>query len=177
MLIQNYQAHWPESFAEIATTIRTAAGEYLIGIEHIGSTAVPGLAAKAIIDIDLVYPVGGDFAALRAALESLGYFHNGDQGIPGREVFKRRADLPGHFVLDAISHHLYACAQDSKELRRHLAFRDHLRSHPDAREEYGRLKQEIAAEAGEERKAYAALKEVGARGFVDAVMAAALLKE
>lgn len=170
MLIQDYQAHWPQAFESIATVLRAVAGDHLSTIEHVGSTAVPSLAAKPIIDIDLVYPTNGDFEALKAALETSGYYHNGNQGISGREVFKRSPQAPPHSILDTIAHHLYACRADNKELRRHLAFRDHLRAHPEARDEYTRLKREIAAEAGEERKAYAGLKEVRARKFVESVL-------
>ena len=177
MLIQDYDTNWPKAFTQLATVLGEAAGAYLIAIEHIGSTAVPGLAAKPIIDIDLVYPTTGDFAALKAALENSGYYHNGDQGIAGREVFKRRAAATPHPVLDTIAHHLYACPVGNEELRRHLAFRDQLRLHPKAREEYARLKREIAAEAGEERKAYAEIKEVRAREFIVAVLAQALTKK
>jgi GrpB-like predicted nucleotidyltransferase (UPF0157 family) len=173
MLITDYSPNWPEAFAQIAVVLNEAAGEHLSTIEHVGSTSVPDLAAKPIIDIDLVYPTDGNFARLKTALEGIGYFHKGHQGIPGRAVFKRYALAPPHPVLDAIPHHLYACRVDNDELCRHLAFRDHLRAHSGARAEYQALKREIARLAGEERKAYAKIKEVRARDFVASVLAKA----
>jgi len=171
MLIQDYDPNWPKAFTQLATVLTKAAGKHLSTIEHVGSTAVPGLAAKPIIDIDLVYPIDGDFEALKAALETSGYYHNADQGILGREVFKRHNATPLHPILDTIAHHLYACRADNAELRRHLAFRDHLRAQPEARAAYEALKREVARLAGEERKAYPALKEVRARDFVASILA------
>jgi len=170
MLIHDYNLNWPKAFTKLATVLNDAAGEHLTTIEHVGSTAVPGLAAKPIIDIDIVYPADGNFYDVKAALETLSYYHNGDQGIPGREAFKRSPEATPHPVLDTIAHHLYACRADNEELRRHLAFRDYLRAHPEAQEEYQVLKREIARLAGEERKAYASLKEVQAYDFVAMIL-------
>ena len=171
MLIQDYNPNWPKAITQLATAHNKAVREHLSAIEHVGSTAVPGLAAKPIIDIDLDYPIDGDFDALKAVLETIGYYHNGDQGIPGREVFKRHNAAPLHPIIDTIAHHLYACRADNTELRRHLAFRDHLREHPEARAAYEALKREIARLAGEKRKVYADLKEVRARDFVASILA------
>ena len=108
-------------------------------IEHVGSTAVPGLSAKPIIDLDVVIRDSSAFHAAAAALEAIGYQHEGDLGIAGREAF--RYDGKDHLQ----KHHLYVCAQDSAELKRHLAFRDYLRTHPEAVREYSRVKEEGAA--------------------------------
>jgi len=170
MLIHDYNYRWPADFAAIAAVLTDALGPTALRVEHVGSTAVPGLAAKAIIDIDVVYPVDGDLAEIVDRLAGLGYHHNGDQGIPRREVFKRDPDADRHAVLDAITHHLYACPADSPELARHLAFRDALRADAAARSEYGRLKRAIAADAGEDKSGYAALKEVAATAFVERIL-------
>lgn len=173
MLIQDYTPNWPQAFTQLATALNEAAGDHLTAVEHVGSTAVPGLAAKPIIDIDMVYPIGGDFNALKTVMETIGYYHNGDQGIPGREVFKRRPEAAHHPVFDSVAHHLYVCREDNEELRRHLAFRDFLRTHPETLAEYQSLKREIARLAEEERGAYAEIKEVRARGFIRRCLALA----
>lgn len=165
MLIQAYQAQWVEQFQQIST-ILTQAIPIPVMIEHIGSTAVPGLAAKPIIDIDIVYMQVEDLKHIHQGLYLLNYDHHGDQGIPGREVFKRR---PGsdHPVLDQIAHHLYVCAVHSAELKKHLKFRDYLREQSDAKDAYAALKYALAEESGQDRKAYARLKEIKGQRFFE----------
>ncbi|TXF88206.1 GrpB family protein [Neolewinella aurantiaca] len=170
MLLHPYNPTWPDHFRQIADILTAAAGDHLVTIHHIGSTAVPGLAAKPIIDIDIEFSGEEKLQLIIAALGQAGYYHNGDQGIPGREVFRRRTDVSFHTVLDTIPHHLYACSSDNAELHRHLRFRDSLRSDEKARATYENIKQEIATLAGQERKAYARIKEERARGFIEAVL-------
>ncbi len=167
MLIQEYQEHWREDFQAIRAVLADALGNLPVTIEHIGSTAVPGLAAKPIIDIDVVYARNEEFGKISAKLERIAYVHHGNQGIPQREVFKRRSGAERHAILDALAHHLYVCPIDSEELRRHIVLRNYLREHAPARIEYQHLKYTIAEEARQDRKKYAALKEVRAREFVE----------
>lgn len=139
VVVLPYDEAWADRFAEIKTEIEAALGELAFRIEHVGSTAVPGLSAKPIIDLDVVIRDSSAFHAAAAALEAIGYQHEGDLGIAGREAF--RYDGKDHLQ----KHHLYVCAQDSAELKRHLAFRDYLRTHPEAVCEYSRVKEEGAA--------------------------------
>lgn len=104
-----------------------------------GSTSVAGLAAKPIIDIDVVIRDSTPLKTVVAALAKAGYVHEGDLGIPQREAFCY--DEKAHLQ----KHHLYVCPESSRELRRHGAFRDYLRSHPEAAAEYGAVKLEAAA--------------------------------
>ncbi|MCB0641634.1 MAG: GrpB family protein [Phaeodactylibacter sp.] len=170
MLIQTYQSGWVADFEQLKSALHKAVGAVATGIEHVGSTAVPQLAAKPIIDIDMTYEAPETFGRIKARLEKTGYRHGGDQGIPGREVFKRNLLKEPVPILDTISHHLYVCQLGSGELERHLAFRDFLRNHEKERQEYERLKYEIAAQANQDRKAYARLKEVLARDFIEAIL-------
>ncbi|NLG23907.1 MAG: GrpB family protein [Clostridiales bacterium] len=128
-----YGDHWPAAFRRIAARLRPAVPGAL-AVEHVGSTSVPGLCAKPIIDIDLVIPSADRFDGARRALEAIGYRHEGDRGIAGREAFKYGA-LPG-----LMAHHLYVCAADSAELKRHIVFRDYLRAHPRDAAAYGGVK-------------------------------------
>ncbi|MEM6380375.1 MAG: GrpB family protein [Bacteroidota bacterium] len=169
MLIQTYQANWPQQFQQIADVLRIALQSHYQEIEHVGSTAVPGLAAKPIIDIDIVFTTQKDFLNIKDALEQLGYYHNGDQGIPDRAVFKRVQNSK-HPILDQIVHHLYACPEDSAELKRHLLFRDYLRVNPEARAAYEQLKYEIAELANQDRKQYAQIKERKARPMIESFL-------
>ncbi len=139
VVVLPYDAAWTTDFAAVRDELQTALGGLALRIEHVGSTSVPGLSAKPVIDIDVVIRDCSVFCEAAAALASIGYRHEGDLGIPGREAF----DYDGKAHLR--KHHLYVCPQDSAELRRHIAFRDYLRAHPDAVREYGRIKTEGAA--------------------------------
>ncbi len=139
VVVLPYDAQWEQAFIRIRDEIRAALGSLALSIEHVGSTSVRGLSAKPIIDIDVVIRDDTVFDAVVAALEDIGYHHEGDLGIPAREAFKY--DGKEHLQ----KHHLYVCPQDSAELKRHMAFRDYLRAHPEAVREYSRIKEEGAA--------------------------------
>ncbi len=169
MLIVHHKPIWKKHFNEIKTAIIGALAIPDLTIEHVGSTAVMGLAAKPIIDLDIVYSKPGQLGVIIKNLQSLGYIHVGDQGIVGREVFKRNSNQ-NHEVLDTIGHHLYACHSEGIELKRHLAFRDYLRKNSDARIQYEQLKLAIAQEANQDKKRYAALKEEKAKSFIESIL-------
>lgn len=169
-LIQPYQAKWAEDFQYLSKQLYEVLAGLPIRIEHVGSTAVVGLAAKPIIDIDIVFPQAISFDSVRTKLEAAGYYHNGNQGIVDREVFKRTG-LNSHPVFDSIVHHLYVCPDNSAELNRHLRFRDALRANEALRMQYQSLKLELALQAGQEHKRYAALKEINAATFIQGVLA------
>ena len=138
VVVHSYEKTWADDFVAIRDELNTVLKDLVLRIEHVGSTSVEGLSAKPIIDIDVVIQNREKLLEVIAALQKLGYSHEGNQGIPGREAFK----YEGKEHLR--KHHLYVCAQDSEELRRHIAFRDYLRSHPDAVAEYSRIKEEGA---------------------------------
>ena len=170
MLIQKYQPSWVDDFISIKEVIKKSLWEIDVKIEHVGSTAIKNLAAKPIIDIDLVYKSPESFEGIKVKLEKIGYYHNGDQGIEGREVFKRENLKRNHLLLDAINHHLYVCQTDNEELQRHLIFRNYLREDEEERKKYQEIKYDIAEKANQDRKVYAKLKETLAREFVEAVI-------
>lgn len=168
MLLQEYQISWPFEFEQLKNKILTPIKHLPVQLEHVGSTSVPGLAAKPIIDMDLVYQ-GQVFDQIKQALESLGYYHAGDQGIKDREVFKRALKPHPDAILDQISHHLYVCPFESIEWRRHVFFRNYLRTNPSMAEDYQTLKIAIAEAASQDRKQYALLKETRAIAFFDSI--------
>lgn len=170
MLLQEYSNKWTVDFETIKAILTDALLDIAVTIEHVGSTAVPGLAAKPIIDIDIVFENKNDFENIKSRLAQIGYYHNSNQGIAGREVFKRLPIGGTNNVLDTIGHHLYVCSADSEELKRHLLFRNYLRLHAEARNEYQVLKQQLAIEANHDRKRYAQLKEEKARGFIEVII-------
>ena len=133
-----YDEAWDEAFERIKGELLPALGDLIVGIEHVGSTAVSGLSAKPCIDIDIIIEDNSMLPSVISALREIGYIHEGDLGIKGREAFCY-SDKP-HLM----KHHLYVCPSDSDELLRHIKFRDFLRSHPEAMAEYGRVKEEGA---------------------------------
>lgn len=174
LLIKPYNPSWINDFNTIKEVLKAQLESLAVEIEHVGSTSVYNLAAKEIIDIDIVYQETPSFHLIKDRLEMIGYYHNGDQGIKGREVFKRSKNQKSHPVLDAIVHHLYACHVENEELQKHLIFRDFLRVHENERMEYESLKYAIALEANQDRKKYAILKENLAREFVERVLKSAI---
>jgi GrpB-like predicted nucleotidyltransferase (UPF0157 family) len=134
--VVDYDPAWPLEFERIRDGLLPLVGDLCIGIEHVGSTSVPGLAAKPIIDIDVVISSRGRFPAARDALAAAGYVHRGNLEIPGRESFQR----PG----GTFPHHLYVCSVDTPNLHDHLLLRDTLRAHPDLRDRYAEVKREMA---------------------------------
>jgi GrpB-like predicted nucleotidyltransferase (UPF0157 family) len=136
VVVVDYDPAWPETFDLLRSRIWPAVADLAVAIEHVGSTSVPGLAAKPIIDIDLVVPGTEEIPAVIERLAGVGYEHRGDLGVPGREAFRYMGDLPRH--------NLYACAADSLALANHLAVRNHLRSFPDVARQYGALKKQLA---------------------------------
>jgi GrpB-like predicted nucleotidyltransferase (UPF0157 family) len=139
--VVSYDPAWSRQFQEEAQRLRAALGREVIYIHHIGSTAVPGLAAKPIIDI---LPVVRDIRAvdgLNSNMEALGYEPMGEFGLPGRRYFRKGVERRARHVR---THHVHAYAAGNPEIDRHLAFRDYLRAHPDVAGRYAALKQELA---------------------------------
>ena len=136
--VVSYDEAWANNFIDIRNDIQEVMGDLALRIEHVGSTSVRGLSAKPVVDIDVVIKDYSVFDEVVTKLRSIGYHHEGNLGISGREAF--RYEGKEHLL----KHHLYVCTEYSKELKRHLAFRDYLQSHDEAREEYSRIKEEGA---------------------------------
>lgn len=146
IVVEDYNPKWAHAFV----ALKEAYLKHLdpsLRIEHVGSTAVPGLAAKPIIDIDIVVKQKGEVLSLIGQLEELGYIHEGDLGVPGREAFKRSInDVPLLYEHHSkwFAHHLYVVLEDSLAFRNHLALREYLMAHGDAVQEYSELKKALA---------------------------------
>ena len=138
VVVLPYDEQWKQEFLQIRNELTNALGQLVVEIEHVGSTSVQGLSAKPIIDIDIVIQDCTALDGVIAALGKIGYQHEGNLGIVGREAFKY--DGKEHLC----KHHLYVCPEDSPELKRHIAFRNYLQTHPDAVQEYSRIKEEGA---------------------------------
>jgi GrpB-like predicted nucleotidyltransferase (UPF0157 family) len=151
--IEPYDPQWPARFeserSAIAAALRLAPGS----IHHVGSTAVPGLAAKPIIDILVVVAAYPPTEAMIAALAELGYRHEGESGVPGRHWFRKGTPR---------THHVHVVPEGGEVAQRLLLLRDRLRRHPDDAREYERVKKRAAAAAAAGRSiddpTYAAAK-------------------
>ena len=149
--VTSYNEDWPKRFAEIRDClVNELAGDGVpFDVEHFGSTAVPGLVSRPVLDICVVVPQASDLPSLIVGLERLGYIHETDQGPAGIETFRRKGpDVPFlEHKRDFAPHHLYASILGEWELRRYLAFRDHLQENADAKGVYSRLKIDLAPHA------------------------------
>ena len=169
IVVVEYDKKWPDDFLRIKTELQKVL-TMPCQIQHVGSTSIPGMKAKPIIDIDVGLENRGDFEMLKSELTSIGYLHEGDRGITGREAFGRSGTVHNE-ILDNIDHHLYVCAIDNEEYKRHILFRDYLRSHTEARDRYNQIKEEILAKVGSENRAgYVQMKEEEYRDFFEEII-------
>lgn len=145
-----YDPSWQDRFEKVAAALSGALADGPeASVEHVGSTSVPGLAAKPILDIDVIVAPEHVPAAV-AALVRIGYVHRGDLGVAGREAFFAPDEDPRR--------HVYVCAAGTLNVRNHLAVRDVLRRRDDLRDEYAAVKLALAADPGMEIDTYIARK-------------------
>jgi len=148
VVVVEHDPAWAGAYEAEAERIAGALGDVLRGLHHIGSTSVPGLCAKPIIDILIEADAVEQIDLATPALERLSYEAKGEYGIPGRRYFRKDDDA------GVRTHHIHAFAADSSEARRHLAFRDYLIAHPEEARRYGELKQRLAREHPNDIDAY-----------------------
>jgi 16S rRNA processing protein RimM len=146
--VVDYDPSWPQQFEAEAERIRSALGDIAARIDHVGSTAVPGLAAKPVVDLQMSVPDIDDRQAYAGPLTRLGYEHVPDPQMPDYPFFGWPA---GRL---ARTFHIHVCEAGSEHERRHLGFRDRLRAEPTARAEYEALKRELALRHGNDIEAY-----------------------
>jgi GrpB-like predicted nucleotidyltransferase (UPF0157 family) len=149
IVVVDHDPAWPRLFEALRAPIADALGDLALAIEHVGSTSVTGLAAKPIVDIDVVVAAGHERMAIDR-LATIGYGHKGDLGVPGREAMQHPPGSPRH--------HLYVCARGNLALANHLAVRDYLRANPAAARAYGELKQRLAVTFADDVDGYVEAK-------------------
>lgn len=145
-----YDPVWVSKFDSEQSLLKQALGHIAIKVEHIGSTAVPGLSAKPVIDILVEVPDLSKLESRSRQLESIGYVVMGENGIAGRRYFQKGGDNR--------SHHVHAFEAGDTHLMRHRAFRDYLIENADVSIEYGMLKKEAALACGNDINVYMSLK-------------------
>jgi GrpB-like predicted nucleotidyltransferase (UPF0157 family) len=144
IIVVDYNGNWSIHYEQEKNKILKALGDTVIDIQHIGSTSVPGLAAKPVIDILLGLELPPNAAQI-SSLEALGYLYFGEFGIPQRHYFRR--GMPR-------THQIHAVQVNSEFWETHILFRDFLRTHPEAAQQYEALKRHLAVEFRYERDRY-----------------------
>jgi GrpB-like predicted nucleotidyltransferase (UPF0157 family) len=162
VLVVDYDPQWPTSYEEEKERILGVIGDVAVAIEHIGSTAVPGLGAKPIIDIMVAVSRLADAERCIEPLQEIGYEYVPEYNdvIPERRYFHKGP--PG-----ARTYHLHMVELTSEFWERHLLFRDSLRTHPEEARRYHELKKELAAKFGSDRDGYTEAK----TSFIESVIA------
>ena len=145
ILVVPYDAHWPALFASWQQSLTATLGETAVRVDHVGATAVPGVAAKPVIDIQVSVPDVEDENSYVAGIETLGVPLRMRE--PGHRYFRPPPDEPRIVQI-------HVCAAGSQWERAHLLFRDYLRHHPGARDAYTALKQQLADRYRDDRIAY-----------------------
>ncbi|MEM6723543.1 MAG: GrpB family protein [Bacteroidota bacterium] len=150
VIVLPYDPEWPKAFDRIAFDLSHLLAKFPHRIEHVGSTAVPGLAAKPRIDLDILVPDEATKANALATLEAFGFHHRGDLGIIGREALLS----PQPYQQQWMDHNLYLCIEGIPAVQNHLGIRDYLRQHPEAVAEYSALKLKLAEQFPNDQDTY-----------------------
>lgn len=150
IIVEDYNPDWKLQFEALKSCIEKPLQGLFLSIEHVGSTSVEGLAAKPIIDMDIIISNEGEDEILQqviSKLAELGYTHRGDLGVKDRHAFKRASEAVPYCNTQKNwhDHHLYVCKKGIPSLQNHLLLREYLRTHPESVAEYGALKKRLAA--------------------------------
>jgi GrpB-like predicted nucleotidyltransferase (UPF0157 family) len=159
-----YDPEWPSRYETASGTILAACGGIVVRIDHIGSTSIPGIGAKPYIDLMPGLRLWADGPRIVPAMEALGYEYRGEYGVEGRHYFTKFVDGDEHVW----KHNVHCYEIGHREWQRHLVFRDALRADVGLRDEYWRLKQDLAAQYPDDVERYA----IGKSAFVERVIAA-----
>jgi GrpB-like predicted nucleotidyltransferase (UPF0157 family) len=151
IMVVPYDPAWPDWFRQVATRLRAALGEVALRIDHIGSTAVPGLAAKPVLDVQIAVASFGPLAAFRGPLEDLGYVYRAENPERTKRYFR---EPPG-----GRRTHLHVRLRGHWSEQFALLFRDYLRAHPDAAGRYAALKADLAVRFRTDRQGYTDAKD------------------
>jgi len=148
VIVDEYSAAWPRLFKEEAERISASLNELQKTMEHIGSTAVPGLRAKPVIDIMIGVSSLEQADSCVPLIEGTGYLYRPEHedSMPERRYFERSGS--------EIDYHVHMVVFESKFWKEHIFFRDYLRENPEAAEQYADLKEELAEKFRDNREAY-----------------------
>ncbi|MEJ8819266.1 GrpB family protein [Lacibacter sp. H407] len=174
-LIQPYDFHWKTEFEQLKRVLACELKDFNIDIQHVGSTSIPGLFAKPVLDVDIILHNKSMLEQVTTILERIGYVNKGEQGITGRFAFRQRSAFTPITVTQQQwqTQHLYVCFADSLALKNHLLFRDALLQNQELDEQYSELKLSLINEHGITREEYTKRK----TAFILSVLRTAGLSE
>jgi GrpB-like predicted nucleotidyltransferase (UPF0157 family) len=172
VIIVDYDPTWPQQFEEEKVHILATISDYITEVEHIGSTSIPGLGAKPIIDIMVVIRDPALVECCIEPLRTLGYEYMGEYGVPGRHYFRK----PGGEAFEKRTHHLHMYEKGHEQRALHLLFREYLRMYPESARRYDLLKRELATTYASDREAYTEAKTEFIRSIIRASIEEAFAK-
>lgn len=158
--LSSYHKQWAKLFETEKENLLSTLNQFKVNIEHVGSTAIPGVLAKPIIDILLFMPDSTDVQKIYAILEKQGYENRGEQGVPGRQLFVKGPE-------ENRTHYLHITKQSNNERKTMILFRDYLRRHKNARNEYNELKKQLANKFPNNRPLYTHAKDEFIQQIID----------
>jgi len=150
--VVDHQPGWVALAAEACVNVRQAAGDLIADIQHVGSSAVPHLPAKPILDLAAAVAALDTIPALVPRLTGIGHIYRGDDGDDGGHLFVRESSP------DIRTIHLHVVEYNGAQWHNYLRFRDLLRRRLDVREQYAELKKELGNRFGDDRRSYTAAK-------------------
>lgn len=154
--IEPYNSKWKTEFDDLKSVLLKTLDEFKVDIQHVGSTVIPNLYAKPILDIDIIIDNKSFLKNITARLENIGYISKGEQSIKGRFAFRQNSELTPltSYKRKWQEHHLYVCYSDSLALKNHLLFRDALLGDKNLVKKYSMLKLSLTKEIGMTREEY-----------------------
>ena len=147
VVLKPYNKVWNKAFEQEASLISEKISDYIIEIQHIGSTAIHGIVAKPIIDLAVAINSLSNIEKIIEPLNEIDFIHRGEQGIPGRHLFVKGDE-------DRRTHHMHVMEKTNGEWRKHIVFRDYLISHPSVARKYGKLKMKLFKKHEHDREKY-----------------------
>jgi len=161
--LKPYNPKWKDLFVQESDLISSAISEFLVDIQHIGSTAIPDIVSKPIIDVAAAIDSLENIEKIIAPLEKIGFIYRGEQGIPDRHLFVKGGE-------EFRTHHLHVMFKEHHEWKKHLVFRDYLLEHPEEARQYSELKKKLEKEYKEDREAYTDSKTTFINGILEKAM-------
>ncbi|MBS4195939.1 GrpB family protein [Lederbergia citri] len=142
--LSDFSENWAQMFRDEVQFLKSIFGDEIIKYEHFGSTSVKGLKAKPVIDMMCIVKDIEKIESFNDQMASFGYNVAGEWGIPGRRLFRKGEENR--------THHIHFYQQDNPHIKRHLIFRDYLRSHPQEAEKYSNFKEQLARQFDDTRE-------------------------
>jgi GrpB-like predicted nucleotidyltransferase (UPF0157 family) len=158
--LKNHNKEWKKLFAQEAKKISSQISNYIVDIQHIGSTAIPNIVAKPIIDIAVAINELSNIEQVVTLLEEGGYEYRGEQGIPDRHMFVKGNE-------ECRTHHIHVMVNTSYEWKKHILFRDYLRKNSSEAKQYSDLKKKLATKYEFDREKYTDGKEAFILGIIE----------